>query len=115
MDINVRKSRLLTNNLVGVANNLQLEPTLLAHILGLSIQEVMELINEESVCEVGTPPALRAAYFIKIIHLLSETTMNSDELRDWLYAKNSEMGGIPLDLMKDLDGLKHVYRRLEAA
>ena len=84
-------------------------------ILGVPDAMVQGYHEETNLCQLPSEEATRAAYLIKIIHMLSLRDSDAYHINQWLTTESSELEGIPLDLMKTLPGLKQVHSLLDQA
>ena len=87
----------------------------LARILGVGLEIVAQLgINglghSESSKESG-----RALLFLKLYRSLDSIVGDDETARQWLRSENQGLGGRPIDLIQEPDGLAKVVRYLESS
>jgi hypothetical protein len=80
-----------------------------AEILGLTGEELAVILRIPS-----SETKRRAMYLINIRLNLLEIMQDSEGPKRWLRSHNGALQAAPLDIMKDLDGLKRVEDYLDA-
>lgn len=98
------------------AEILDLPQRTLAGILGTSPAQMTRLAQGKAQLDPGDKTGELALLFVRAFRSLDAIT-GSDDLaaRSWLRAENLDLRGVPLELMKSVQGLVHVCAYLDSA
>ncbi len=101
------RSSILTQAVSETAQHLEIGPSELAPILGISQPSASRLLRGEFFIKEGTSEWQLSALFIRLYRGLFSIVGNSDELaRNWLISANQAFGDRhPIDLIKSIPGL----------
>jgi transcriptional regulator with XRE-family HTH domain len=88
----------------------------LALVLGLSEATISRLANGQRALEPDSKSWQLAALFVRLFRSL-DAIVGSDDLaaRAWLRSENLALGGMPLELIRDVAGLVRTVDYLDAA
>lgn len=110
-----KRERVLTKALLRSAELLKVGRKELSEIIGISEATISRMHNGESLLSLGTKEGETAAQFVRIYRSLDSLFGGKPELcSKWLQAPNSHLGGTPLRLTKNIQGLIDVARYLDA-
>ena len=101
------RSAMLTQAVTETANHLNVGPTDLAAIVGISQSSASRMFNGGFFIKEGTPEWQLAALFVRLYRGLFSIVGNSDALaREWLTSGNHAFDGrSPLEVIKSIIGL----------
>ncbi len=85
----------------------------LADVLGVSPSTVSRL-GEGRPIDPESPAGKRALLFLRVFRGLDALLGDAESCRKWLKAENVHLGGVPAKLIRDVEGLVHVIRYLDA-
>lgn len=110
------RSRVLTAAVAETARQLDIGPSDLARIIGVSQPSASRLLGGLFFIKDGTKEWELAALFIRLYRGLYSIVGNSDPLaRAWLKSENRIFGGqLPLDAIKKTQGLVHACDYVDA-
>ena len=98
------------------ADGLALSQADLARVLGLSPATVSRLAHGQKRLEPASKPFELAALFVRLFRSLDAIVGSDDAAaRAWLRSPNLVLGGVPLELIRDLTGLVRTVDYLDAA
>ena len=110
-----QKEAVLTKAVLRSASLLGVERKELSEIIGISEATLSRMHSGESVVSLNTKEGEAAMQFVRIYRSLDSLFGGKPDLcSKWLKAANSHLGGIPLDLAKNIQGLVDVARYLDA-
>ena len=110
-----QKEAVLTKAVLRSADLLGVERKDLSEIIGISEATISRMHKGESVVSLGTKEGEAATQFVRIYRSLDSLFGGKPELcSKWLKAANTHLGGVPLDLTKNIQGLVDVARYLDA-
>lgn len=88
----------------------------LADVIGISPATMSRIASGQKQLEPGSKPWQLAALFVRLFRSLDAIVGSNDEAaRAWMRGKNSGLGGVPLDLVRDPAGLVRTVDYLDAA
>ncbi len=110
-----QKEAVLTKATLRSADLLGVKRKDLSEIIGISEATISRMYKGESVVSLGTKEGEAATQFVRIYRSLDSLFGGKPALcSKWLKAANSHLGGVPLDLTKNIQGLVDVARYLDA-
>jgi transcriptional regulator with XRE-family HTH domain len=106
----------LSHATVRAARFLGLAQSDLAPIIGVSAATLSRLANGQRHLEPGSKPWQLAALFVRLFRSLDAIVGSDDSAAQaWLRSRNTALGGVPLDLIRDPAGLVRTVDYLDAA
>lgn len=110
------QSLVLAKALARVAESFHLSDAELAQVLNVPLEEVGSLRIGAKPIQMGSEMANRSASLIKVYAAL-DSILGGDEDRGrkWLRNPNEAVGGIPIVILGDPEGLNHILAYLESA
>lgn len=86
-----------------------------ARILGLSPASASRLVRGERSIDADSKEGELALLFVRLFRSLDALT-GGDEVKSrlWLHARNEHLGGVPAELIGNVQGLVHVVEYLDA-
>jgi len=88
----------------------------LAPVIGVSTATLSRLANGQRQLEPGSKPWQLAALFVRLFRSLDAIVGSDDSAAQaWLRSRNTALGGVPLDLIRDPAGLVRAVDYLDAA
>ena len=109
-------SAVLAKAALRAADGLALSQADLARVLGLSPATVSRLAHGQKRLEPASKPFELAALFVRLFRSLDAIVGSDDAAaRAWLRSPNLVLGGVPLELIRDLTGLVRTVDYLDAA
>lgn len=107
-------SRIVSTGLLQAASDLELSGKELGNIVGLSEATVSRLRNGKWTLQKDTKSYEIAMVFLHV-HQRLKSVMggNIDRMKDWLHARNEDLGSSPLTLLNKLQGLFRVLFYLQ--
>ncbi len=111
-----KRSYILTTAVAETARHLDLGPSDLARIIGVSQPSASRLLGGTFLIKDGSKEWELAALFVRLYRSLYSIVGNSDQLaRDWLQSDNRIFGGLkPIDVIKKTAGLVHACDYVDA-
>jgi hypothetical protein len=110
------RSRVLSTALAETARRLDIGPTELARIVGLSQPVASRLMQGRYAIKEGSKEWELAALFVRLYRGLHSIVGNSDELaRSWLRSANIAFGNLePIAVIRNVQGLVHACEYVDA-
>ena len=106
----------LSRATVRAARVLGLPQTELAQVIGVSGATLSRLASGHKQLESGSKPWQLAALFVRLFRSLDAIVGSDDEAaRAWLRSENGALGGVPLELIREPEGLVRAVDYLDAA
>ncbi|MGH8531022.1 MAG: MbcA/ParS/Xre antitoxin family protein [Nevskiales bacterium] len=106
----------LSGAVLRAASILDLSQKTLAEILGTSPAQMTRLAQGKAQLNPADKTGELALLFVRIFRSLDAITGSDDTAsRSWLQAENLDLRGVPLDLIKTVQGLVHVCAYLDSA
>ncbi len=110
-----KKEKVLTKALLRSAELLKVSRKELSEIIGISEPTISRMHSGESLLSLDTKEGETAVQFVRIYRSLDSLFGGKSELcSKWLQSPNSHLGGTPLHLTKNIQGLIDVARYLDA-
>ena len=110
-----KKAEVLTKAVLRSADLLGVSRKELSEIVGISEATLSRMHQGQSVISLGTKEGEVATQLVRIYRSLDSLFGGKSELCSrWLKASNDHLGGIPLNLTKNIQGLIHVAGYLDA-
>ncbi len=110
-----QKEVVLTKAVLRSADLLGVERKELSEIIGISEATISRMNSGESTVSLDTKEGEVAVQFVRIYRSLDSIFGGKPELcSKWLKATNTHLGGVPLELTKNIQGLVDVARYLDA-
>lgn len=110
-----QKEAVLTKATLRSADLLGIERKDLSQIIGMSEASLSRMHRGESVVSLGSKEGEAATQLVRIYRSLDSLFGGKPELcSKWLKAANTHLGGVPLELTKNIQGLIDVARYLDA-
>lgn len=110
-----RKEKVLTKALLRSAELLGMSRRDLSEIVGLSEATLTRMHQGRSIISLGTKEGEAATQLVRIYRSLDTLFGGKPELCSrWIKAVNDHLGGIPLELTKNIQGLIRVAGYLDA-
>ena len=104
----------LTRALLSAASRLGLRNNRLAEVIGTSEATVSRLSGGRSIDPASKEGEL-ALLFVRLYRSLDALVGGDDsQARAWLHAENSHLGGVPAELIRQVEGLVNVIQYLDA-
>lgn len=111
----IQKAAVLTKAVLRAAALLGIGRKELSEIIGISEATISRMHQGSAVVSLETKEGEAATQFVRIYRSLDSLFGGKPELcAKWLKAKNLHLGGIPLELTKNIQGLIDVARYLDA-
>ena len=108
------KGMVLTEAIANLQSSLGLKQQALGEILGMSRNTVARTIGKQPIAPDSKQGEL-ALLLIRVYRsLYAIVGNNGDDIRHWLQTGNHHLGGVPLELMKSVQGLCNVAAYLDA-
>ena len=110
------RSTVLTQALTETANRLELGPTEIGKIVGVSQPTASRLLKGEYLLKESAKEWELSAHLVRLYRSLFSLVGSDDSLaRGWLRSANKSFAGQePIALIKRIDGLIHVCEHLDA-
>ena len=110
------RSTVLTQALAETANRLELGPTEIGKIVGVSQPTASRLLKGEYLLKESAKEWELSAHLVRLYRSLFSLVGSDDSLaRGWLTSANKSFAGQePIALIKRIDGLIHVCEHLDA-
>jgi len=106
----------LSRATVRAARLLGLPQSELARVIGVSGATLSRLASGHKQLESGSKPWQLAALFVRLFRSLDAIVGSDDEAaRAWLRSANGALGGVPLELIREPEGLVRAVDYLDAA
>jgi transcriptional regulator with XRE-family HTH domain len=106
----------LSRATVRAARLLGLPQAELAEVIGVSGATLSRVANGQKQLESGSKPWQLAALFVRLFRSLDAIVGSDDAAaRAWLRSENSALGGVPLELIREPQGLVRAVDYLDAA
>ncbi len=110
-----QKEQVLTKAVLRSTDLLKVSRKDLSEIVGISEATLSRMYQGQSMISLGTKEGEAATQFVRIYRSLDSLFGGKSELcSQWLKASNDHLGGIPLNLTKNIQGLIHVAGYLDA-
>lgn len=109
------KEKVLTKACLRAADFLAIPRKALAEIIGISEATLSRMYQGQSFISLQSKEGETASLLVRIYRSLDSLFGGKPELcAKWLHASNDHLGGIPLELVKKIQGLVHVAGYLDA-
>ena len=110
------RSRVLTSAVAQTAQRLEIGPSNLARVIGVSQPVASRLLNGRYAIKESTKEWELSALFVRLYRGLFSIVGNSDELaKDWLRSPNRAFGDqAPIETIKSVQGLVHACEYVDA-
>lgn len=110
------RSRVLTSAVAQTAQRLEIGPSHLARVIGVSQPVASRLLNGRYAIKESTKEWELSALFVRLYRGLFSIVGNSDELaKDWLRSPNRAFGEqAPIETIKSVQGLVHACEYVDA-
>ncbi len=110
------ETAVLSGAVLRAASILDLPQKTLAEILGTSPAQMTRLAQGKAQLDPADKTGELALLFVRVFRSLDAITGSDDTAsRSWLRAENLDLRGVPLELMKSVQGLVHVCAYLDSA
>ncbi len=111
----LKKEAVITKALLRAADLLGVSRKELSQIVGISEATLSRMYQGQSTISLETKEGEAASQLVRIYRSLDTLFGGKSELCSrWLKASNDHLGGIPLNLTKNIQGLIHVAGYLDA-
>ncbi len=108
--------RTVTKAVVRAADQLEVNQSQLAEILGVSRASASRLVNGAYQLDPARSKEWELALlFLRVFRSLDAVVGHEDDARRWLRGVNTALGAVPLDLMRSAEGLVRTVHYLDAA
>src|SRR6516165_11438986 len=105
----------VTKATLRAASQLGLTNKTLATVIGVSEATVSRMRSEDYTLQLGQKPFELAVLFVRLYRSLDAIVGGDDTVAaDWLKNKNSNLDGIPLELIQTVSGLTNVINYLDS-
>jgi hypothetical protein len=109
-----RPDQVLTKAVLAAAKRLALRHRHLADVLGASEASISRLRGARTI-DPGSKEGELALLFVRVFRSLDALVGGADEqARAWLHAENADLGGVPADRIRSVEGLVDVVQYLDA-
>ena len=109
-----RRPEVLTRAVVRAADRMALAQKTLAAALGVSEATISRLSRGRTV-DPSTKEGELAILVVRLFRSLDALVGgNSEQLREWMHARNVHLAGTPAELIRKVSGLVHVVEYLDA-
>jgi DNA-binding XRE family transcriptional regulator len=111
-----KRSAVLTKATIRVADQLGLGQAALAKVLGISPATVSRMFKGDwTISAKDTKTWELAAMLVRVFRSLGPLVGgNEKHVKEWFYAENAHLAGIPANLVFKIEGLTNVARYLDA-
>lgn len=111
-----KRSQVLSTAVAETARHLDIGPTALGKIIGVSQPVASRLLSGAYAIKEGSKEWELAALFVRMYRGLFSIVGNNDELaKDWLRSGNLAFGGQePIGVIKNVQGLVHACEYIDA-
>ena len=110
-----RANEVVTKAVLRAAERLALPQKDLGAIVGVSASSISRIGSHGRLLDVAAKEGELALVFLRVYRSLDALVGGDDEkARRWLVAPNAHLHGVPLQLMRRVDGLVHVAEYLDA-
>ncbi len=110
-----QKASVLTKAVARAAEQLGLSRSLLARVLGLSPATVTRLYAGDYQLEASRKEWEFALLLVRLFRALDAIVADESSARAWLASENRGLGGRPVDLISQTEGLVRVVHYLDAS
>lgn len=105
----------LTKAVVRAADQLQVNATALARVIGVSPASVSRMKQGDFTLAQASKPFELGVLFVRLFRSLDSIVGGDGAVAQaWLRNENGALGGRPLDLIQSISGLTHVISYLDA-
>lgn len=112
---NAQTAAILRKALFRAADRLELKQDDLAAVLGLSAATISRLARQQSTLAPDSKEGELALLFLRMFRSLDALLGHEqDKAKSWLNADNYDLGGVPRERIKTIEGLVDVVRYLDA-
>jgi len=108
-------SATLSKAVIRTAERLNLSKTELAKVLGLSPPTITRLYSGHYVLEEKRKEWEFALLLIRVFRSLDSILANEQAIQQWLYSNNHALGGKPIELIQQTEGLVRVIQYLDSS
>jgi len=110
-----QKAAVLTKAVARAADQLGLSRSLLARVLGLSPASVTRLYAGDYQLETSRKEWEFGLLLVRLFRSLDAIVADETSARSWLHSDNRGLGGRPVDLISQTEGLVRVVHYLDAS
>ncbi len=108
-------ARVLSKALTRAADQLEVSHALLARVLGVSAPTITRLYNGSYLLDERRKEWEFARLFVRVFRSLDSIVGTQSAARQWLRSENLGLGGRPIDLIAQTEGLVRVVHYLDAS